>query len=214
MQYTAGTVTTAPGNQKIDGLNTAWTLAGITPGVDRFKVSTDNTPYDIVSITNDLELHLSVNFSGLLGTDVDYQIFRDFTATRGYGLINRGDKDWPDWSQLATNRIDSDIGLLLGKARQTFSTGIHALAPVTVYPDASVKPDGGLFMFRGVTAVDVSTIAFGAVIASGGLGTSVLTEFPILGVTPPLTWSYSAGVGIQLQVTINSFNLTGYKLSV
>lgn len=213
MQYTLGTVTTTPGLTKIDGIDTEWISAGLTPGTDQFKIRGDAAIYDIASIASDTELHLTHPYSGLQEEQRDYQIFRDFTPNRGYGLLSMGDRDWPLWMRQTLNRIDSDIATLFQTSRQ-LQTTINSPGGV-IYP-ADFVGDGGLFLLKYMRNADERS--HGELLFSTTISTPTILVTAVInsiGSSPPArTYSMQSGalhVAIQ---PVGQFTFSVYKIAL
>lgn len=87
--------------------------ANVSAG-DWFHRNGDLVTYSVASIQSDTQLTLSSVYAGANGTNLTYQIHRDFTVNRGYPIINPNDKDWVVPLQKMQVSVDADMKTSLG----------------------------------------------------------------------------------------------------
>jgi len=129
-QYRVGTVTVTNASTAVVGVGTKF-LTEVTVG-DLFIRVGDNVTYEVASITDDLNLVLNANYSGVTGAGVLYTINRDFT-TGNIPYFLQGDIETATVFKRAMLRIQDLIS--------------PAPIPITLIQDA----EAGLIVYDGMT---------------------------------------------------------------
>lgn len=107
MQYTEGTVAVTNGSQTVVGTSTHW-----VSNVDAsyvFKIVADHRFYDVLSVTDDTHLTLSIPYQGSTDSGLSYVIIRDYTANFSFPTITKGDINWPEIISKSLQMIDANL---------------------------------------------------------------------------------------------------------
>jgi len=108
MQYTTGTVAIDSGTPTaVVGTGTRWLANVSTSWI--FKLLTEDTIYEIQSITDDTHLIIDPAYSGATISGASYVILRDYTPRYQWPLLLKGNINWTVVISEALRRIDSDL---------------------------------------------------------------------------------------------------------
>lgn len=128
MQYQLGTISITNGSNSVSISGASSGAENVTVG-DSFKVDRDGEAiYQVASRTPSsgatlTALTLSVNYAGVTGSGLGYQIVSDFTLNRGYPKVSQGDSDSADWISRALDEIDEDVQRALDLQVKTIEIG-------------------------------------------------------------------------------------------